>query len=421
MRCESLGQLTEPTTYEKGLALELKLAELFKARGYEVIHNVKKVGRSGAEHQIDVLASYRNPLHTSTLVIEAKSYDASIDKERIMKLMQIVDDIGADRGIIITTSTFTPDAIKTAEGHNIDLWNREHLTRLLGEMQVTAVQKGVSERVAAAESVIQPRLSYDKAKELIAALLQTRSKGGFLGVGKVVEQLEAVTSLYYPYYEVEIELAVSEEQKTGLMSKRMVEKIVPARVSIDALLGDIVRPENTGIAYPYSYLSSLEEDEIKIIRAVGFVSFDISRVVGLGYTEGKATKLLRGLVGKGIIERRDTRPIRYKRPLRVQFPDRPDALWPISQMGSTQGKTEGVVLAPSVEPSSVVRALESYWSKVTVKGVTSLQYPYYVYVLRSQDGGRRVEAMDGITGILNESLGTRVKWDVELILKSAQS
>ena len=92
------------TTYEKGLAFELKLTELFKKMGYDVIHNVKKVGRSGAEHQIDVWVEYRCPLHTSKVIIEAKSYDKPIDKDRIMKLVQIVDDLGADRGIIVTTS-----------------------------------------------------------------------------------------------------------------------------------------------------------------------------------------------------------------------------------------------------------------------------------------------------------------------------
>src|SRR3990170_1275738 len=109
------------TTYEKGLAFELKLAELFKKMGYDVIHDIKKVGRSGAEHQIDVLAEYRYPLHTSKVIIEAKSYDRPIDKDRVMKLIQIVNDLGADRGIVVTTSYFTPEAIKTASGHNVEL------------------------------------------------------------------------------------------------------------------------------------------------------------------------------------------------------------------------------------------------------------------------------------------------------------
>jgi restriction system protein len=136
------------TTYEKGLALELKLTELFKKMGYQVIHDARKIGLSGAEHQIDVLAEYTCPLHTSKIVVEAKSYDKPIDKDRIMKLTQIVADIGADRGIIVTTSYFTPEAIKTATGHNIELWDREKLAKWLGEIEISASEKGLPLQVA---------------------------------------------------------------------------------------------------------------------------------------------------------------------------------------------------------------------------------------------------------------------------------
>ena len=69
---------------EKGTGFELKLAELFKNNGYLVTHNVKLTGKSGATHQIDILAQFKAPLHTSTVIIEAKSYSANIDKDIIM-------------------------------------------------------------------------------------------------------------------------------------------------------------------------------------------------------------------------------------------------------------------------------------------------------------------------------------------------
>lgn len=142
---------SEITTYEKGLALEQRLVQLFAARGYEVAHDVRMLGRSGAEHQIDLLARFACPLHTSAVVVEAKSYEGAIDKDRIMKLIQIVDDVGADRGIIITTSRFTPDAIKTAERRNVELWDRDRLGKLLGEIEITAVEKGLSRTIQLAE------------------------------------------------------------------------------------------------------------------------------------------------------------------------------------------------------------------------------------------------------------------------------
>ncbi|MCD6126578.1 MAG: restriction endonuclease, partial [Thaumarchaeota archaeon] len=69
------------SSYERGLALEELVAKIFRAKGYDVKHNIKLMGRSGVEHQIDVYAEYKAPLHTSRIVVECKSYDKPIDKD----------------------------------------------------------------------------------------------------------------------------------------------------------------------------------------------------------------------------------------------------------------------------------------------------------------------------------------------------
>ena len=55
------------SVYEKGLRLEKCISDLFSSKGYEVKHNIKLKGRSGVEHQIDVYAEYKAPLHTSRI------------------------------------------------------------------------------------------------------------------------------------------------------------------------------------------------------------------------------------------------------------------------------------------------------------------------------------------------------------------
>jgi len=257
-----------PTTHEKGLAFELKLTELFKKMGYDVIHNTKKVGRSGAEHQIDVLAEYRCPLHTSQVVIEAKSYDSPIDKDRIMKLIQIVDDLGADRGIIVTTSYFTPEAIKTARGHNVELWNREQLAKFLGEIEIGASEKGLPSEISVKERVVRFILSVQDAERIERNALEQRAKGGFLGAGKIIERLDSISLQYFPYYEAEIQASVSEIEKTGLLSKRTVQKLVTVQINVNARNGDIVTVNEEGISSPYPFLKRLNEDEIRVFRSM---------------------------------------------------------------------------------------------------------------------------------------------------------
>ena len=128
------------TPYEKGRKFEELIANLFRSRGYEVRHDIKMVGRSGVEHQIDIYAEYKAPLHTSRIIVECKSYSAPIDKDVVMKLISVVNDLGVDRGILITTSYFTPDAVATAKGYNIDLWDGVKLREVLGEMPTKYVE-----------------------------------------------------------------------------------------------------------------------------------------------------------------------------------------------------------------------------------------------------------------------------------------
>ena len=399
--------------YEKGLALEEKLYQLFKSKGYEVVHNAKRKGRSGAEHQIDVLAEYRCPLHTSRVVVEAKSYDAPVNKDRIMKLMQIVDDIGADRGIIVTTSYFTSGAIKTAEGHNVELWDRRRLVELLGEMEISALEAGMPRKAAALERVVEPILSTDAACTIIRKILDRRARGGFLGRGKIIERLDAISMLYYPYYEAELEIRVSEVQKTGLFSKRTVVKIVTVRLDVDAITGDLVTVDESGISYPYSHLARINEDEINVLKA--FRSFRATDLTGLGYSTGKARRIASGLVAKGVATKSRGKRGTLIYQIQVPFPRDPRLLKSISDVHATREGVEAKATfqTPAQDASAVIKALESYWTGATVKNLTTIYYPYFVYVLLAEDGSKRVEVLDAITGSLNKFLEKRVRWDIE--------
>ena len=124
------------STVEKGTSLEADIAELFRRSGYAVEHNARIKGRSGAAHQIDVLASYDAPFHKSTVLIEAKNHRSNIDKDTVMKLAAIRDDLSAGHAILATTSGFTPGALKTASVHgNLDLWDGQKTAALLGGMR----------------------------------------------------------------------------------------------------------------------------------------------------------------------------------------------------------------------------------------------------------------------------------------------
>lgn len=392
------------TTYEKGLALELKLIELFKKMGYQVIHDAKKVGLSGAEHQIDVLAEYACPLHISKVVVEAKSYDKPINKDRIMKLMQIVADIGADRGIIVTTSYFTPEAIKTASGHNVELWSREHLAKWLGEIEISASEKGLPLQVTVKERAVKLVLFIQEAEAIEKNALEQRAKGGLFRTAKIVETLDSITLQYLPYYEVEIQTSIAEEEKTGLLSKRTVQKTITAKVNFDAQKGDLTTTTTEGIVSPYPFLKHLEEEEIQVLKSMKEDKWYSSKnIAGIGISEGKARKIGSRLATVGAVKTgKGNRGVTIYQPT-IAFPTDPRILKPISQASTVVeiSKTEGAFASPSIEASDIVKRIEAYW-RAKVNNISVLYYPFYVSKLSTQDGSQRTDLIDAVSGKLRE-------------------
>src|SRR5262245_3150377 len=78
-------------------------------------------GRSGVEHQIDVLASHSDGIHSYRTAIECKYWKDKVDKDIVMKVVNIIEDAGIDKGVIVSKNGFTEDGISFARYKNISL------------------------------------------------------------------------------------------------------------------------------------------------------------------------------------------------------------------------------------------------------------------------------------------------------------
>lgn len=97
---------------------------LGKANGIKIEccgNDCKLVGKSNVTHQIDVLTSHSDGLHSYKTIVECKYWDESINKDIIMKVAEIVEDTGVNKGVIVSKKGFTPDAISFAKYKNIGL------------------------------------------------------------------------------------------------------------------------------------------------------------------------------------------------------------------------------------------------------------------------------------------------------------
>ena len=86
-------------------------------KGYGSSCKVK--GKSGTSHQIDVITSHTEGSHTYETAIECKYWKKKVNKDIVMKLLQILEDTGISKGIIVSKSGFTRDGIQYAKHTNI--------------------------------------------------------------------------------------------------------------------------------------------------------------------------------------------------------------------------------------------------------------------------------------------------------------
>ena len=78
-------------------------------------------GKSGDSHQTDILTSHSDGIHSYRTAIECKFWSKKVSKDAVAKLSSIVEDAGIDKGVIVSKSGFTPDAVKFARYKNIGL------------------------------------------------------------------------------------------------------------------------------------------------------------------------------------------------------------------------------------------------------------------------------------------------------------
>jgi restriction endonuclease len=84
-------------------------------------------------HKVDVLVKLRHLGIDVVWIIECKLWKTSIPKEKVLALQQIVQDVGADRGLLLSESGFQAGSIKSANLSNITLSSLSELEEVSKE------------------------------------------------------------------------------------------------------------------------------------------------------------------------------------------------------------------------------------------------------------------------------------------------
>ena len=78
-------------------------------------------GKSGERHQIDILASHDDGVHTYRTAIECKYWNKKVSKAQALELSGKIDDANIEKGILVSKCGFTRGAVTIAKSKGISL------------------------------------------------------------------------------------------------------------------------------------------------------------------------------------------------------------------------------------------------------------------------------------------------------------
>lgn len=101
---------------------------LYQGQGVEV-----KVTQASRDRGVDAVVLDPDPIRGGKVVIQAKRYINTVDVSAVRDLYGTVHNEGASRGILVTTSSFGPDAYQFVQGKPLTLINGSQLLAYLKE------------------------------------------------------------------------------------------------------------------------------------------------------------------------------------------------------------------------------------------------------------------------------------------------
>ena len=109
-----------------GFEFEHYIAELLRKHGF-IVEETKKTGDGG----IDLLAFSNEMLYKGKYVIQCKRWSGTIGAKEVRDLYGVVLSENANKGLFITNSFFSEQAISFSDGKNIELIDRSRLFELI--------------------------------------------------------------------------------------------------------------------------------------------------------------------------------------------------------------------------------------------------------------------------------------------------
>ena len=160
-------------------------AEFFRLLGLEADTN-QQVPGARTTHNVDVVVRSRHAGFELLWLVECKYWKTRITKEKVLALRTIVDDTGADRGLMLAESGFQSGALEAAYNANVMLTSLGDLKETLAFEVGKAKLHSIPPRI---DSCAERYWEISKSDRIRYSLRQDFFTGGYDGaiVLKAVE------------------------------------------------------------------------------------------------------------------------------------------------------------------------------------------------------------------------------------------
>ncbi len=114
---------SNPSSKEKGDLLEKIVGQLCSGiKNAKVENNIKLVGKSGTERQVDVFIRGNVGAFEVKILVDPKNHSTPVDIKEVESIVGMVEDVGANLGVIVCPSGFTDGAKNRASVSGIQLY-----------------------------------------------------------------------------------------------------------------------------------------------------------------------------------------------------------------------------------------------------------------------------------------------------------
>jgi hypothetical protein len=137
---------------------EERTAAFFRNFGMRAETN-KEVEGARAKHVIDVFVTFERAGAEQIWIVECKSWSRTVGGLHVLVLARVVNDIGADRGFLLTEAGAQADAIRVAKRRNITITGLKDL-RAAGGGQPAEIAPHELERASRSQAKATAAVDY---------------------------------------------------------------------------------------------------------------------------------------------------------------------------------------------------------------------------------------------------------------------